>query len=352
MGKHRAAWTHYEAFARTLAGIAPWLALGPDETPEGRQRARFIALARQSLINATDPMSPDYMNFGQVPDQPLVESAYLSYALLTAPQQLWEPLDGAQRKKVLDALRISRGITLEHNNNWFLFPAMIEAAFWQLEGKADVAPIETAVRNFQEWYVGDGTYSDGPTYRWDYYNSFAIQPMLLEVLRVAAAHEHPIARFLPLTLERARRYAEIQERLISPEGTFPVIGRSEAYRFGAFFHLAYMALHKDLPPAVEPAAARGGITTAMRRMIEAPGTFDQNGWLRLGVVGFQPGVRETYNASGSLYICLLGLVHLGLPADDRYWTDPPVPWTQQRIWSGADVPRDRSLEGSTSGPYR
>jgi hypothetical protein len=150
---------------------------------------------------------------------------------------------------------------------------------------------------------------------------------------------------LPVTLERARRYAEIQERFISPEGTFPVMGRSEAYRFGAFFHLSYMALHKDLPPAVKPAAARGGITTAMRRMIEAPGTFDANGWLRLGVVGFQPGVQETYNATGSLYMCLVGLVHLGLPADDPYWTDPPVPWTQQRIWSGHDVARDQSLEG-------
>ncbi|MEY3896975.1 MAG: hypothetical protein RLZZ214_2496, partial [Verrucomicrobiota bacterium] len=28
--------TCLEAFGRTLAGIAPWLALGPDETPEGR----------------------------------------------------------------------------------------------------------------------------------------------------------------------------------------------------------------------------------------------------------------------------------------------------------------------------
>jgi rhamnogalacturonyl hydrolase YesR len=343
--KHRAAWTHYEAFARTLAGIAPWLALGPDDTPEGRQRSRFIDLARRSLINATDPRSPDYMNFGQVPDQPLVESAYLSYALLTAPRQLWDPLDAAQRRNVLDALRTSRRIKLEHNNNWFLFPAMIEAARWRLEGTADVAPIETAVRKFQEWYKGDGVYGDGPTFKWDYYNSFAIQPMLLEVLRVAAAKKHPIARFLPVTLERARRYAEIQERLISPEGTFPIMGRSEAYRFGAFFHLAYMALHKDLPPAVKPAAARGAMTTVVRRMVEAPGTFDATGWLRLGVVGYQPGVQESYNATGSLYICLMGLVHLGLPPGDPFWTDPPAPWTQQLIWSGQDVPRDQSLEG-------
>jgi hypothetical protein len=38
-----------------------------------------------------------------------------------------------------------------------------------------------------------------------------------------------------------------------------------------------MALHKDLPPAVKPAAARGGITTVVRRMVETPGTFDEQG---------------------------------------------------------------------------
>ena len=73
----RSPWTHYEAFARTLAGIAPWLELGPDDTTEGQQRAQYITMARQALINATDPLSPDYMNFGQVPDQPLVNQHIL-----------------------------------------------------------------------------------------------------------------------------------------------------------------------------------------------------------------------------------------------------------------------------------
>src|SRR5215204_702703 len=48
--QRRAAFTHYEAFARTLAGIAPWLELGPDDTAEGQLRARFIDLSRQALI--------------------------------------------------------------------------------------------------------------------------------------------------------------------------------------------------------------------------------------------------------------------------------------------------------------
>jgi hypothetical protein len=343
--KHRAAWTHYEAFARTLAGIAPWLELGPDDTAEGKVRTKFIQLARQSLINAMNPSSPDYLNFGSVPDQPLVESAYLAAALLSAPQQLWQPLDEIQRTYVLNALRVSRSIKLEHNNNWFLFPAMIEAALWQFGNDVNIEPIKTAIEKFEEWYLGDGMYGDSPGFHFDYYNSYVIQPMLLQVLRVAQSKGSPIGKYLSSITPRAERYAEILERQISPEGTFPVMGRSSAYRFAAFYHLAYMALINQLPEGIEPAAVRGGITAVARRMVEAPGTFDERGWLNLGAVGSQPGLRENYNATGSLYMCLTGLVHLGLPATNALWIAPAASWTQKRIWSGEDVPRDRMLRG-------
>lgn len=341
----RVAFTHYEAFARTMAGIAPWLELGPDDTEEGELRARFIDLVRQSLINATDPDSPDFMTFDESEgDQPLVESAYLAYALMRAPEQLFEPLTDEQKVHVLDALRTAREIEQDHDNNWQLFPAMVEAALWDLGADYDIAPIERAVEKMEGWYLGDGVYGDGSEFHWDYYNSYVIHPMLLQVLRVADEHDHEIAvESLPRARERAERYAEVLERLISPEGTFPVLGRSSAYRFASMYHLSYMALSHELPDGLDPGAVRSGITAVVRNMIEAPGAFDDDGWLRLGAVGYQPRLREDYNATGSLYVCLTGLVHLGLPADDLFWTAPDADWTQKRIWSGEDVERDHAL---------
>jgi len=342
--KPRQAYTHYEAFARTLAGIAPWLELGADNTAEGRVRARFIKLAQQSLINATDPASPDFLNFGQVPDQPYVESAYLAAALLTAPKTLWEPLTDVQRQRVVDALNTTLRLPQTHNNNWHLFPAMIQAALWKADRlKGDPGRLVSGVKTIDGWYLGDGVYGDGPHFHWDYYNSYVIHPMLLQSLEVAREKRHPVAEYLPVAIERAQRYAEILERQISPEATFPVMGRSSAYRFAAFYLLGYMALKHELPDSLDPGAVRAGITAVVRRQIEAPGTFDQDGWLRLGAVGFQPGLQETYNATGSLYVCLTGLVHLGLQADDPFWTAPATPWTQQRIWAGQDIPRDHAL---------
>lgn len=331
-----------EAFGRTLAGIAPWLELGPDATSEGRLRARFIDLSVRSLAHATDPRSPDFLNFDHG-GQPLVDAAFLALGLLRAPDQLWGKLDAEQRSNLVAALKSSRSIT-PGESNWLLFSATIEAALWQFTGECDLKPIEYAVRRHEQWYVGDGTYGDGAEYHWDYYNSYVIQPMLLEVLRVCAEKKNPLGDLYPKALARAQRYAAVQERLVSPEGTFPVIGRSSAYRFGALHLLADMALRRKLPAQLDAGAVRGALTAVTRRMIEAPGTFDTNGWLEVGAVGHQPSIRESYISTGSLYLCLFGLVDLGLPADDPFWTTPPAPWTQKRIWSGQDIPADHAYK--------
>lgn len=334
-----------EALGRTLAGIAPWLELGPDDTSEGKQRKEFIELAVKAIANGTDPKSPDFLNFTKG-GQPLVDAAFLAHGLLRAPKQLWLGLSPTQQSNVVAALKSTRGIK-PGESNWLLFSAMVEAALWQFTGECQLKPIEYAVERHMKWYLGDGTYGDGAEFHWDYYNSYVIQPMLLEVVRVCRDKKHPAGALYPKVLARAKRYAEVQERLISPEGTFPVIGRSSAYRFGALQHLATICLMHELPKEVKPAAARSALTAVIRRMMEAPATFDEHGWLQVGAVGNQLSIREGYIATGSLYLCLTGLVHLGLPADDPFWTAPAEPWTQKRIWAGQDIPADHAYRDPT-----
>jgi len=81
----------------------------------------------------------------------------------------------------------------------------------------------------------------------------------------------------------------------------------------------------------------------MIRTLDAPGTFDADGWLRIGFCGHQPGVGETYISTGSLYLCAAGLLPLGLPSSDEFWSAPAQPWTAVRAWSGRPFPIDHAL---------
>ena len=334
--------TYLEAFGRLMAGMAPWLALGADDTKEGQLRAGMILLAQKCMKMAVDPQSPDFMNFTEN-QQPVVDAAFLSHAILRAPAVLWDPLDAETRQQLVAAMKSSRVITPGYNN-WLLFSAMVETFLLFAGEQADGLRVDLAIRKMQEWYKGDGLYGDGAEFHWDYYNSFVIQPMMLDILQEWMKHDKRYTRSYDVVMKRAKRYAAIQEKLISPEGTFPAIGRSLAYRFGVFQHLGQIALQHQLPDGLNPAQVRCALSAVIHRLAEAPGMFDEKGWLRIGFYGHQPAIGESYISTGSLYLCSVGLLPLGLPATDPFWADPPEEWTAQKIWGGKNFPADHAIE--------
>lgn len=348
----RRAVTHLEALGRTLAGIAPWLELTPAgdadiaDDAEAKAHTQLDGFARAALEQALTPGSPDHLDFNAGP-QSLVDAAFLAHALLRAPRALWQASDATTQARLVDALRLTRRIAPPFNN-WLLFSAMIEAALFRFTGEADLMRIEYAIRQHEQWYKGDSAYGDGPAFHWDYYNSFVIQPMLLDVAEATVSapfwQVNPCETLLPAIRERAVRYAGVLERLIAADGTFPPIGRSLAYRCGAFQHLAQMALRRELPASVSPPQVRDALTAVIRRTLEAPGTFDEAGWLRIGLCGHQPGLGEMYISTGSLYLCTTAFLPLGLPADDPFWTLPEAPWTSVKIWRGDNHGSDYAIK--------
>lgn len=333
--------THLEAFGRLLCGLAPWLAAENLSGGELKLQQEHIRLAQASLDAATDPQSPDFLNFDQG-SQPLVDTAFLAQALLRAPKVLWTPLEPRVKAQVIAALKSSRKITTPTHNNWVMFAATVEAALLTFGEPTLPSRLEDCVRKMLGWYAGDGAYGDGEFFHFDYYNSFVIQPMLLDVLAVLIQRDAAFAPAQKVVLERARRYAEVQERFIAPDGTFPSLGRSTTYRFGAFQLLAQIAWQHELPKRVAPAQVRCALTAVIRKMMEAPGTFDANGWLQIGFCGHQPALGEGYISTGSLYLCACGLLPLGLPPGDEFWSAPAAPWTQQKIWAGENLPADHA----------
>jgi hypothetical protein len=330
-GANREQVTRLEALGRLVSGIAPWLERGEDD---------LAARTRDAIARAVDPASPDALNFTR-DRQPLVDAAFLAQGILRAPHALRDGLEPSARRHLLAALESTRTITPGFNN-WLLFSATVEACLKALGAEWDRTRVDYALRQHEQWYKGDGAYGDGPDFHWDYYNSFVIHPMLVDVLD-ACGNESPAWREIAGRVrERAKRYAAVQERMIGPDGNFPAIGRSIAYRCGAFHLLAQAALRHALPDGVSPSQVRGALTSVIRRTLGAPGTFDGEGWLRIGLCGHQPGIGETYISTGSLYLCSVALLPLGLPATDEFWTAPPQPWTSVKAWSGQPFPIDHA----------
>ena len=339
--------THMEAFGRLLCGIAPWLELGPDGSDEGALRRRYAELTLEAVAAAVDPASPDYL--WAPPDEPkpnlqlLVDTAFFAHALVRAPRRLIGGMTPELRKLTADLLIRSRVIT-PGPNNWLLFSAMVEAALRKMGFPADSTRMAYALRQHDQWFKGDGVYGDGRNFAFDYYNSFVIQPMMLDVVETIAGDAEEWELLRSRVLRRMRRYAARQERLIAPDGSFPAVGRALASRCGACQALAAIALRRELPEELHPSAVREALSAVVARTLDAPGTRDENGWLRIGLCGHQPGLGEIYISTGSLYLASTAFLPLGLPESDEFWSAPAEPWSSVKIWSGCDLPADHAVQ--------
>ena len=342
---NRQQYAHLEAVGRLLCGIAPWLELPQDNSKEGRLRAEMLSLAHQGLQNAVDPTAKDYLNF-EGKGQPLVDAAFLAQAFIRSPEKLWGGLDNTTKKRLLIEFKKTR-TTKPPLNNWVLFSAMVEAFLQKIEGECQIIRVDNALKTLEQWYVGDGQYKDGPIFHNDYYNSFVIQPMLLDIVVVMNQNDSTNNLYsnerVKIINVRASRYAEVLERSISPEGTFPVVGRSILYRTGCMQSLAQAVLLKTLPKNISEGQVREALTLVMKNLLEAKDTY-KDGWLTMGFGGAQRDSGEPYLCTGSMYLASTIFLTLGLPADDTFWTSPPQEWTSKKAWSGKPFKRDKSIK--------
>lgn len=334
--------TYMEAIGRTLAGVAPWLALPDDDTKEGALRKQLKADLLRGLPRCVDPSSSDYLNF-RTEHQPIVDAAFIAHGFLRAPKALWEPLDAVTKKRFVEEFSSLRNRKASYSN-WLLFSGIIECFLMSIGEQYDPVRIDIAIRKMKEWYVGDGWYSDGPKFSMDYYNSFVIHPMLVDMLKICSEKKFSPLEEYETAVKRMVRYSEFLERLISPEGTFPAFGRSITYRTAAFQALAQTALMEKLPEHVLPAQVRCGLTKIMHNMFDHSANFDKNNWLVLGFNGAQQMIADQYTSTGSLYLATLGFLPLGLPADNRFWTDAAADWTAKKAWSGQPTKKDYKVD--------
>ena len=212
---------------------------------------------------------------------------------------------------------------------------MIEAFLYYVqETDWDSMRIDYALKQHEQWYLGDGIYGDGREFHWDYYNSFVIQPMLLDILKIVGKEYKDWEEMIPELKKRASHYGTIQEHLIAPDGSYPTLGRSLTYRFGAFHCLAQAVLDNRLEPVITYEQVRCGLTAVIKRIMSFPENFDKNGWLRIGVCGHQPGMGEGYISTGSLYLCSAVFLPLGLAPSHVFWSGEDKSWSSVKMWKG------------------
>ena len=106
--------------------------------------------------------------------------------------------------------------------------------------------------------------------------------------------------------------------------------------------LSMLAWKGWLPDELPEGQVRAALTAVLSNMFGDDRNFNSEGYLILGFNGSQPEISDGYTNTGSLYLASFIFLPLGLPADDPFWTDAPLPWTSKKAWEGGKVLKDRA----------
>lgn len=274
--------------------------------------------------------------------QPLVEAASVALALRLTRPLLWDRLDDAVRQRAAGWL--GDALTAEPwPCNWELFPVTVGGFLAEIghEPQAARAAVERGLDRIEQWYLGDGWYSDGPGRAFDYYNGWAMH--LYPVLHARLAGDE---RLLDLYGGRLARHLEDYARLFGADGAPVHQGRSLTYRFATAAPLWLGALTGRTPLA--PGETRRLASGALRHFLDR-GAVDGRGLLTLGWHGPDESVLQGYSGPASPYWASKGFIGLLLPPDDEVWTAREEPGPTDRADAVTPVgPPNWLLQTTTS----
>ncbi|GAA3547627.1 DUF2264 domain-containing protein [Kribbella ginsengisoli] len=318
-----------EGFARTFLLAAFRVAGAGGDDPGGLLAGYASGLvagtARPTTdreLSSADPVSwPIMTDHGQA----LVEAASIAVGLRLTRPWLWDRLDPAAQQRIADWLE--GGLHVDHvDNNWWLFPAMVGAFLSEVGADPRLAgkrAVSRGLARIEQWYRGDGWYTDGRPRAFDHYVGWAFH--LYPALH---AHLSGDQGLLDLYGERLSAFLTGYARMFGSDGAPLHQGRSLCYRFAATAPLWMGALtgHTPLPVGQTRRLASG----ALRHFLDH-GAADPDGLLSLGWHHPWPPMIQSYSGPASPYWASKGFVGLLLPADHPEWTatERPAPVEEQ-----------------------
>ncbi len=309
-GEHRC---EMEAFARPFWGLMPLAAGGGDSD--------FWEICRTGLLNGTNPVHPEYWGELVDVDQLAVEMPPIALAMALAPDVFWTPFTDAQRTRVAEWMDQINHYKMS-DNNWRAFPVLVNASLKKAGMPYNAEVMNTGLQRLEDFYLGEGWYSDGTGKRMDYYIPFALHFYTLIYAKLMGDEDPERSAVFR---ERACVFAKDYLHWFTADGAALPFGRSLTYRFaqGAFWGALAFADCEALPWG----EIKGLYLRHLRYWFSQP-IFTPDGLLSIGYTYPNLLMREFYNGPGSPYWAMKAFLPLAIPEDHPFWTAEELPFPQ------------------------
>ncbi|MFE7901960.1 DUF2264 domain-containing protein [Streptomyces sp. NPDC057424] len=307
---HSGPWSDgLEGFARSFL-LAAFRIAGSG----GRETPGLIERYAAGLASGTDPHSPDHWPPITDRGQPMVEAASVAIALHETRRWIWDRLDDRVRQRIADWLGGFVGAVV-NDSNWRLFQVITEEFLASVGAPHERREIDAGLARLEDWYRGDGWYTDGDGRKFDYYNAWALHLYPVLWARIAGPRADP--GLVAEHRARLRSFLHDHQHFFGADGAPVHQGRSLTYRFGTTAPLWAGALADATP--LPPGRTRRLASGALKHFAER-GVPDERGLLTLGWYRPFPPATQRYSGPASPYWASKAFLGLLLPAGHPVWT--------------------------------
>ncbi|WP_020384723.1 DUF2264 domain-containing protein [Kribbella catacumbae] len=280
---------------------------------------KLIERYARGVANGANPDHPEAWLRLTPRSQQMVEAAAIAVALHESREWIWDRLDTRAQEHVAEWLGGFIGSTT-HDNNWRLFQVVSEQFLASVGAPYSKEDIEGGLDRIEDWYVGDGWYSDGDGQNFDNYIGWAMHLYPGIWTRMAAAT--PGAQYddrLKVYRERLSLFLEDAIHLVGNDGAPVYQGRSLTYRMAAAAPY-WMGQVLDATPLTPGATRR--LCSGIARHFVQHGVPDERGLLTLGWYDTFLPTTQAYSGPGSPYWASKGFIGLLMPPEHPVWSDP------------------------------
>ncbi|MFF8641551.1 DUF2264 domain-containing protein [Streptomyces sp. NPDC015345] len=285
----------------------------------GEVDPRLVGRYARGLAAGTDRGSGEAWPELTDRSQQMVEAASVAIGLHETRPWIWDTLDTRVQERVVDWLSGFVGAKT-WDNNWRLFQVVSEQFLASVGAPHRRADIEGGLDRIEDWYRGDGWYSDGDGRNYDYYNGWAMH--LYPLLSARMAGPGGDGGRAEVYRERLGRFLATYPHFFGGDGAPVHQGRSLTYRFAAAAPVWMGALANCTPLA--PGLTRRLASGTARHFVER-GVPDERGLLPLGWYGTFLPATQAYSGPASPYWASKGFLGLLLPAGHPVWTERELP---------------------------
>ena len=253
----------------------------------------------------------------------MVEAASIALGLHYTREWLWDRLDTRAQGLVADWLGEFIG-NPTWPNNWMLFQTVTEEFLSSIGARYEESEILRGLDAIEDWYVGDGWYTDGAGRNFDYYIGWAMHlyPLVWTQMAEGGARGDRALAAREVYRDRLRQFLERYFDFFGSDGAPIHQGRSLTYRFAAAAPI-WIGEMFDCSP-YDAGLSRRAASGVLKHFAEH-GAPDARGLLTLGWHEPFPPMIQNYSGPASPYWASKGFIGLMLPADHRVWTAPESP---------------------------